>query len=169
MSKSHTFKPALNPPCGNSLLTKGITTANKNICSTPEMSATLEAAAVPLGRNDKALLVAFLSLSRHKQSCLYLQWWAAPIQTGREWQWYLVISHGPSHPAGPTWPLWPSFSPWTKQGLSVQLLSDWSTCAGKCSGFTANIVLEPTDLYLCNVQFWKHISALTSHKMPHYL
>lgn len=98
MSKSHTFQPALNPPCGNSILTKGITTANKNICSTPEMNVTLEAPAAPLGRNDQALLVAFLSVSRHEQSCWYLQCWAAPIQAGREWQWYLGISQGPVHP-----------------------------------------------------------------------
>lgn len=62
MSKSYTFQPALNPLCENSLsLTMGITKANRNIYSTPEMRVTLEAPAVPLGRNDKVLLVAFLS------------------------------------------------------------------------------------------------------------
>lgn len=168
MSKSYTFQSAVNPLCGNSFSSDhGNYQSQQKYLLTPEMGVTLEAPAVPLGSNDKALLVAFLSASRH--SCLYLQCWAALIQTWREWQWYLWISHGPVHPEGSAWPICPSLSHWSKQGLSLQLLSDWSTYAAKGFGFTSHVVLEPTDLYLCNVQFWKHISALTGHKMPRYL
>lgn len=39
------------------------------------MSVTLEIPAVPLGRNDRAFLEAFLSASRHERSCLCLQCW----------------------------------------------------------------------------------------------
>lgn len=57
-------------------------------------------------------------------------------------------------------------------GQNKDCLCSWSVSealnAGKCFVFNSHIVFEPTDLYSCNVQFWKYIIALTSHKMPHY-
>lgn len=75
MSKSYTFQPALSPLCQFSLFfffTKGVTKFHTNICFGPEMRMTLETTAVPLSRNDKASLLAFLSASRHEHGCLYL-------------------------------------------------------------------------------------------------
>lgn len=110
------------------------------------------------------------SLFGSSQAWAQLPAFAVLSSTNPDWKGRTVISGNQPRPCSSCWASLTSlafFLSLIKAGADLQLLSEWST--RQVLGFTSHVVLESTDLYLCNKQFWKHISAPTGHKMPHYL
>lgn len=141
-SKSYTFKPALNPLCDNCLsLTKG------NYQSPPKYLLHSRNECDP-GSTCSSPGWEWLSFT----SSLFVSfqaWAQLAVTRSAEQCRSRLKGNNDTHEDSLTNP---SFS-YTVQNKDC--LCSWAMTealnAGKCFGFTPHIVLEPTDLYLCDV------------------